>query len=408
MNSSSPKAVLLWLVRLRWGAVLGQLMAIAVASAMTEVPLELFALFSLVGVTVLSNLWLQVFARRASESPTRLVFGILACDVALLTGLLAAAGGSMNPFSVFYLVSVALAGVLLGPRGAWPLAVLTSIGFALLFVLPSGPLDEHSHHMHASPLHLYGMWGAYTLAAGFVAYFVSGIARALRERDLELDRLRVRAARTERLAALATFSAGAAHELGSPLGAIVVAAAELERIDDVRVRDDAQLIRREAERCRAILQDLGRRGGATAGEAPIATTSRVVVEQVAARVTGAEVAVGDIALVTPIGPLVEGLVNLVRNALGVSREVRLEAMVDGANVRWSVSDRGPGFAPEVLADFGEPFVTTRPGEGLGLGLYLTRTFAESVGGRLEVRAAPGGQGSVVSLVVPRDVLEPAA
>jgi two-component system sensor histidine kinase RegB len=43
-----------------------------------------------------------------------------------------------------------------------------------------------------------------------------------------------------------------------------------------------------------------------------------------------------------------------------------------------------------MARIGEPFVTTRaPGEGMGLGLFLARRFAEAQGGGLKVQSSPG-------------------
>jgi two-component system sensor histidine kinase RegB len=57
----------------------------------------------------------------------------------------------------------------------------------------------------------------------------------------------------------------------------------------------------------------------------------------------------------------------------------------------------------VLARAGEPFFTTKPstgpGHGMGLGLFLTRTVLERVGGRLELESSPGA-GTKATLVLP--------
>jgi two-component system sensor histidine kinase RegB len=65
----------------------------------------------------------------------------------------------------------------------------------------------------------------------------------------------------------------------------------------------------------------------------------------------------------------------------------------------SVEDAGEGMPADVLARVGEPFVTTRgAGDGMGLGLFLARRFAEGLGGALDVSSRPGE--TRVSLVLP--------
>lgn len=418
-----------WLSRLRWVAVFGQVLAIAVATELTDVELALLPLLSLVGVAAVSNAGLEILLRRGA-SGTRLTWGVLVLDVVLLTGLLMAAGGSANPFSIFYLVHVALGGLLLGARGAWVMAGLTAALYGVLFFLPAGPLEAHSMHMHgASSLHLQGMWVAFALGAAFVATFVSGLARALAVRDAELTRMRGRAERGERLAALSTFSANAAHEIGSPLATIAVVAHELERglgrlPDSASYIEDAQLIRREVERCRNMVRDLTQRGGLLQGERPEPVSTRALWDAVRSRfgerahaivivddaaAAGAREATGGHgpSLRVPRQALVQALANLVQNGLAASREAGRPERVEvgatplaGGVVRLWVRDQGPGFRPEVLEELGEAFVTTRPGEGLGLGLYLASSLARELGGRLDVRSSPTG--SEVALELPGD------
>ena len=58
-------------------------------------------------------------------------------------------------------------------------------------------------------------------------------------------------------------------------------------------------------------------------------------------------------------------------------------------------------APEVLARVGEPFFSTKPtGSGMGLGLFLARTFAEQLGGELRVDSLLG-QGTRVQMIWPQ-------
>ncbi|CAM3955815.1 sensor histidine kinase [Roseateles saccharophilus] len=96
--------------------------------------------------------------------------------------------------------------------------------------------------------------------------------------------------------------------------------------------------------------------------------------------------------------------NLVQNALrhndAARGAVRLGLVRDGAGVRLSVRDFGPGVPPESLPHLGQPFyrpdaARTRVDGGVGLGLCLCRLVAEAHGSRLELRnAEPGFEAAV--------------
>jgi two-component system sensor histidine kinase RegB len=258
-------------------------------------------------------------------------------------------------------------------------------------------------------LHLQAMLLAFAVAAVLTAHVVVQLSAAIDRRDVELAVARVEVARAERLAALTTLAAGAAHELATPLGTIAIAAAELDRAlasQPDALRDDARLIRAEVRRCRDILDRLATDAGDTRGEAPETLDAvRVVAgvrSELAADAARVDVAGATVAcrVSAPPRALVTALVNVVRNALDAGTRVHLDVAADDARVRFIVRDDGPGMSPTVLARAGEPFFTTKPpGRGMGLGLFLTRTLCEQLGGRLEIASTPGA-GTTVTLVLP--------
>ena len=421
---TAPKIGLAWLVRLRWLAISGQVALTALAVLVLKVSLPLPLVAGLISVTALSN-GLLVLWLRSGEPSARALALVLVLDVLTLTGLLLSAGGPSNPFSVFYLVHVALAALLLAPRPAWLVAGLTSLAFGSLFVLPSHTIDPHAMHMHhgASTMHLQGMWLAYSLAAGFVVHFVSRVASALQAREHEIFELQRSAVRHEKLASLSTLAAGAAHELGTPLATIALVAKELEHglqrsAEASALVPDARLIRQEVERCREILQQMAASAGEGAGEMPAPLSIHGVERDLALALgTGASQVsferLGELSeLVAPKRLLVQVLANLVRNAFDAQAEagkhepIRVVTHVDPRQAAFEIFDQGAGIPAHAQERVGEPFFTTKaPGHGLGLGVFLARAFAEKMGGELTLATRPDG-GTVARLTVPRDMLEP--
>lgn len=418
-TDSDQQLGLAWLLRLRWGAVLGQLAMLAIARFALAMVLPYGLLLGLVAVAAATNLVLSSASRRLASWQVPVV---LVLDVLLLTALLACSGGATNPCSVFFLVHVALAALLVRPLLAWAIVALTVACFAALFFVPGGAALHHDHGPWS--LHLLGMWGAYVVAAGFVTYFVGRVSTAIRDRDQRLAQLAELRAQNERLATLSSFAANAAHELGTPLATIRIAAQELAQglhngAPAVELAADAELVGREVVRCRDILAGLSARAGECVGEMPVRVTAgeivslvrgmpatrpgAFVVEHVGGGSEGAR-------LVAPRRALAQMLHNLVQNAMdaqedgGVHQAVVLRVAA-GESVCFHVLDRGPGVPAAIRARLGEPFVTTKSARGgLGLGVYLARSFAERLGGHLRFHSRDDG-GSEVELCLPRDCTE---
>jgi signal transduction histidine kinase len=108
--------------------------------------------------------------------------------------------------------------------------------------------------------------------------------------------------------------------------------------------------------------------------------------------------------------LVQCFVNLITNAaqaLGPgAAPIRLGLAAQGERVVATVHDAGGGMAPELAARAFEPFFTTRPGRGIGLGLATARGIVERYGGTISLASAPG-QGTTVTVSLPAHRAKPA-
>ena len=410
---------LAWLVTARWTTVAAAIGAVVAGHNALDAEPPIAAAAVVLAAIVASNLWLWWRAHKRLPTGVTTAAALVSLDVLLLTWILSRAGGVLNPASVFYLVQIVLAALVLGRMWAWVVAGISVAGYATLFLAPVDELRA-AQVMHPEiALHMRGMWIAFAVTALVIAVLVTRLADAVERRERALGILRDQHARAARAESLATIAAGAAHELSTPLATMAVAAHELERAlgqqgGSADQMSDARLIRAEVDRCRGILDQMAGRLAQPMGEAPVPVALDQIVSRSLDRIAAPDrarvdaAAIPSIAVVWPAGVVAQALANLVRNALqaGESRVVVAAAAAPGERVHITVTDRGAGMLPDVLARAGEPFFTTKPaGSGTGLGLYVARGSVEQLGGRLRLASAPGS-GTTAIIELPRDVIAP--
>jgi two-component system sensor histidine kinase RegB len=424
-TGAAPDAIgLAWLVNGRWFTIVAAAGAVMAGRSALESQLPLEIVGAIVGVILVSNLWLWWRVRRGAWTRGSVAGALLCLDVVLLSWLLLNSGGVLNPASVFYLVQIVLAALVLGRTWAWGVTALSVAAMPRCFsrrrticAMPrrctrrsrctcAACGSRSRSPRSSSPCSSRASWPASSAAIG------------------RSDVLRDRNARALRVASLTTVVAGAAHELGTPLATIAVAARELERAvgqagSQPAWADDARLIRAEIDRCRAILNQMGGRVAEPLGEEPRPTSSGAIVLAALARFGDSDRArididmdtvasMNDVRVVWPIGAVSQALGNLVSNALqatGEAGRVGIDVTSADGRVTVRVLDSGLGMTREDLARAGEPFFTTKgPGGGMGLGLFVARSTVEQLGGSLQLVSRAEG-GLIASITLPQDVVQ---
>src|SRR5689334_23246283 len=141
-GSQNDPVGLSWLITVRWTTLLAGIGAVVAGRRALEITVPVVAVvLELVGLT-LTNLWLMWRVRRTDGPQLITAAGGLVCmDVLFLSWLLLKSGGVLNPASVFFLVEIVVAALVLGRRWTWIVTALSVIGYGTLFLSPTSELQ---------------------------------------------------------------------------------------------------------------------------------------------------------------------------------------------------------------------------------------------------------------------------
>lgn len=395
---------------LRGFVIGGLLLAGVLAIRLLELPLPLQPLLSVIGLLTLVNLLTWWRLRQPWPVADGELFAQLLVDVFAITVLLYYAGGSTNPLVSYYLLPLVIAAITLPAVYTWSMAAFTAACYTLLMFNYYPLMPRNGDFSTAIYLHLTGMWLTFVLSAFLIAFFVVRMANAVKERDRALAAAREETLRNERIVALGTLAAGAAHELGTPLATMAVVTTELQQeyAGEPALVEDLRLLRQQVDSCKQILSNMlaaaGQGRAEDAAAQPLNEYFADLLEKwqlvrpgvaVKAEWQGAPPAPRIVADQT----LTQALLNLLNNAADASPEsVEILGCWQSSEMQLEIRDCGPGLAPDIQQRAGQPFFTTK-GHGFGIGLFLANATIERFGGKVVLLNRDGG-GAVTRVSLP--------
>ena len=425
-------------IRLRWFAVIGQLIAVVLVyfGLGFNLPMGwcLLLIAASVWLNIILGLWFPARYRLLAPFAT----GLLAYDICQLSALLYLTGGIENPFTVLLAAPVTVSAATLPSRNTLLLGGMALSASALLIPFHLALPWTSGSALVLPTLYELGAFAGVASCIVFLGFYGWRLSKESRQMSAALAATELVLAREQKLHALDGLAAAAAHELGTPLGTIVLVANELERemAPGSAHAEDLALLKSQAQRCRDILQTLIRKPTESdplhssltvtqliEGAVEPHRVFRIAFEIDCGPYVGGDADGGDrgLADAEPVGErrpgLIYGVGNLIENAVEFARsKVTATARWNAREVTISIADDGPGISPDVIETLGEPYVTTRrstgtkvdegKATGLGLGFFIAKTLLERSGASVAManKAAPD-QGAVVTLTWPRHAFE---
>ena len=402
------------MILLRWVAIAGQIIAVTVTPSLFGLQLEMGWCYFVIGVSVIGNLIATFVFPENKRLSERQNMAMILFDLLQLSFLLYLTGGLNNPFTLLLLGPVTISATALSLRSTIVLCAVAIISVTMLAFFHL-PLRTVAGDVIKIPqLFIFGQWIALVIAVMFTSAYSRRVTSEIHLMSDALAATQMALAREQKLTDLGGVVAAAAHELGTPLATIKLASAELvlDLRDHPDLREDAELIVQQADRCRDILRDMGRAGkdDLHMRQAPLITVVESAAEPHMGR--GKEVVISlnpadGMASVQPsilrMPEIIHGLRNLVQNAVDFAQTtVWVEARWSDDTITVRIMDDGEGFPPQLLGRLGDPFMgrkqkrrrdKTRPEyEGMGLGLFIAKTLLERSGASLRFANGAGEAG----------------
>ena len=445
LSHVSPKSEISARQNLKWLYILRNLMLLS------ESMLIILSTYGLQIRMPQQQLWLVVLSvgavniytwlRLQTEEPVTEaeIFSQITIDVFSIAALLYLTGGASNPIIWVFLLPVIITAIMLPSSYAWYMVILTTSIYTILITyniplpsiephmpdpeLLSPNIDnyqilQHAHEMgdrHYFNLHMFGMWFGFVFSAGLVAFFVIELSKTLKDQERNLAEARENALRDERVVALGTLAASAAHDMGTPLATIAIVTHELgqdypeHRYPDLH--EKMQIMKQQIDRCKQTLSVMS----ASAGEmrAESGSVMRVmdylddVINQWRTHKAGTKLSffidpdVNTDAKIIAERTLTHSIINILNNAAEATdpeQGVEFHAVWDRHEMTIKIQDFGPGLPPELVAFAGKQPVVSKK-RGLGVGLFLTYSTINRLGGKINFSNLTHG-GACVEITLP--------
>ncbi|WP_428354240.1 ATP-binding protein [Methyloprofundus sp.] len=430
----SAKENLEWLFILRNLMIGGESLLLLISIDILKIQLHQDALW--LTIIAIGSVNLYTWMRLKTDTPVSEmeIFSQLAIDVFAIAALLYLTGGATNPFTWIFLLPVILTAIILPHTYTWYMVILTTTLYTFLIPYHATltTVEPHLMHMDMASMseqmhtmqdeeffnfHIFGMWFGFVCSAGLVAFFALELSNTIKAGERTLAEARERALQDERIISLGTLAASAAHDMGTPLGTMAIIAHELkdEYSQEVHaeLHDKMIIIQEQIDRCKQALSVMSASAGESRAESGHITMLCDYLDEVLVHWRSQQPGVKLNLHINPLAPmnqfiladltLSHSLINILNNAAEVTdTEKGIDIAINPCTVKnfigLRIRDYGPGIPEKLIDKIGKaPIAGSK--EGLGVGLFLTYSTIDRLGGKIDI-SNPSTGGACIDIILP--------
>ncbi len=378
------------LIKIRWIAIFGQLLAIFFVTFFLEIQIPFFEALIIIFISIIINFYSYLEERINKTISNTKAFLFLLFDTLQLGTLLFLTGGIINPFSILILAPVITSASYLPAL----LTVILSFISILIIILLNFyfiPIDL-GEELILTQIYNVGLVSSLIITVIFIAIYAYLFASSSRKISNALSVSKLQILNQKKITEVGSLSAAAAHELSTPLNTIFLILNDLIKEkklkEDKNIIKDIILLKSQAERCREILQKLSKNPlklkDKFLEKVKITDLIKINFEKFnkEKKLKIIDNSKNNEPKITFKDEIMYALGNIIQNAIYYSSDlVVAEIVYLKKNITIKISDDGIGFPRDIIDKLGEPYISKNK-QGMGLGIFIAKNLIENMGGNI--------------------------
>ena len=378
------------LIKIRWIAITGQLIAIFFVSFVIRIHIPFFEALLVILLSVFINFYSYFEQRKNKTISNSKAFLFLLFDTLQLGALLFLTGGIINPFSILILAPVITSASYL------PALLTVLLSFISILIIVSlnfyfVPLNLGNDFI-LPEIYNFGLVASLIITVIFIAIYAYIFASSSRKISNALSVSKLQILNQKKITEVGSLSAAAAHELGTPLNTIFIVLNDLLKDkklnEDKNIIKDINLLKSQAERCKEILQKLSQNPLKLRDKFlnKVKLTDLIKINFDKFNNNKNLNIINNLKENEPEiifkDEIMYALGNIIQNSTKYATKIvttELNYLKNKISIK--ISDDGMGFSKDIIDKIGEPYISNN-NDGMGLGIFISKNLIENMGGNI--------------------------